>query len=288
MAEDELHQAREHFYVGSYAKAVELAESVMPSNDIVQAERDSLLLRAKLAQGNASACAGFEHNSSAALKAVALFAQAKQGNKAAGDALATLAASQEPTAKMLASCAFAAEDNMAEAHRLAASNPTLEMKALRAQLLMQMERPELAEQLFHEMSVTDDDAAVTKLTGALVHIGSGNFQESYLTYCDLQALYQAGDDAPEARRSVALLTGKAVANMQRKQWQEAFEDLTRARLTAPNDAVVLANLVCVCQHMRKTQEAEDFLKVLGTADPSHPFVQSATRIRQAFQRFGAQ
>ncbi len=78
-----------------------------------------------------------------------------------------------------------------------------------------------------EINAISDEAAISKIISASLHMATGNYQESFLLYCDIEALY--GDDMM-ASPSMVVLNGKAVANMQRGNFAEVGEDLVRVSI----------------------------------------------------------
>ena len=56
----------------------------------------------------------------------------------------------------------------------------------------------------------NDDHVVSKVLAALVNAATGNYQEAFLLFCDLEALY--GEEL-EKFPSMAILNGKGCANL---------------------------------------------------------------------------
>uniref|UniRef100_A0A0G4IAH7 Uncharacterized protein n=1 Tax=Chromera velia CCMP2878 TaxID=1169474 RepID=A0A0G4IAH7_9ALVE len=297
MADDELQMVRETFYVGAFGRCLESAQEVHPSSDYAAAEKDALVARANLALAEVKGPAALQQVAASAGeggdapggKAVSLYAKWKTGDQSALSQLKELAQStHDPTAGALAAAAFASEEDLVEAHSIAAMNHSLEMRALRAAILLMMDRYDLAEELYTDMQNSDDDAAASKLGSIISNAVTGNFQEIYLTLCDLQATYSCGEDAPENMRSLMTFVGKAVANMQRKQWTEALEDLQGAKNLNDKEPVVLANLVAVLRNLGKHEEAEACFAQLLSAQPKHLFAQKQKSLEAAFQRFASE
>ncbi|CEL94259.1 unnamed protein product [Vitrella brassicaformis CCMP3155] len=294
MDEDELTQARDHFYVGNYDKAISLAEGSFPNNDMAMAERDALVARAKVAMGDLATIRQWETAASPSLQAVAIAAKYAQTTEEGAkrellEGVKQLSeSSKDATAQYLSAALLAGSDDLQKAVQETLQTPTLEMQALHIQILMLMDRVDLAEQKLEQMSSTNEDAAVTKLASCWVNQGTGNYQEAYLTYCDVQAQYPTEtEDADESKSlgSVQLLNGKAVANMARSNWQEALEDLQRAQQQNGDDIPTLANLIAVYRHLRKDEDAEQCYNRLKSVCPDHPLVAKTTLVQNAFTRF---
>merc|ERR1719291_819813 len=124
----------------------------------------------------------------------------------------------------LAACALALEGVWQDAVQLTTAHPTLEMQALRVFVLLMCNQASAAEKQLGDMKGSNDDSGAFRLAQAAVHLATGNPEEAYLTYCDLSAQFPVVEGDDTGAGSVLLLTGKAVANMQRGMFSEAVED----------------------------------------------------------------
>lgn len=61
------------------------------------------------------------------------------------------------------------------------------MMALRAQLYTMLYRNDLATKQAKEVAAISDDHAISKVINAIVASATGNYQEAFLLYCDLEA-----------------------------------------------------------------------------------------------------
>eukprot|EP01068_Selenidium_serpulae_P015844 Selendium_serpulae@DN6249_c0_g1_i1.p1 len=303
--EDELTQARELFYMGSYSLLPGL--TVAPSNDLAKAECEVLKLRAKLAAGQLDKAEidRLCQSSTPAEKAIGLMARFtasddSNSRKTVLDEMQSLLATaggDATTRTMVASALVAygehlGDDRVLEALTIIGEGGPLENQALRTQLLLIADRPDLAEQTQANMAGTYEDAAVTRLAAAWCNLINGSFQESYLTFGDLDTyLGQAA-----SRSSAILQNGKAVANMHRRQWPEALEDLQAVFKEIPTDnrmagdiggceAVTLANLITCNYNLRNLQIAEEKYRNLSTNFPGHPLVTKMKSLDLAFEAF---
>jgi len=293
MADDELQEVRDNFYVGNFQKALQLCEGTTASNDIAQAELLATMGRCCLAipvfdrlkAMQNSECPGQQ---AASLMAVILKSKSDQQRSSAKERLATIAGqSHDMSVAMLHAIVLASDGSWNDACQLTTTHPTLEMQALCVFLLLSCGQVSMAEKKLADMKGTNDDAAAFRLATAAVKLATGDPEEAYLTYCDLSTQFppDGGEDAETG--SVLLQTGKALANMQRAMYTEAVEDLMRAVAKAPNDPDVLINLCCCMTHLGKKEEFQQYYTKLEQVAPTHPYVAKTQSLSQAFARFKA-
>lgn len=291
--EDELQEVRDNFIVGNYEKAMNMSESIVPSNDMVQSENDAIFARCCLALGKIDKLKAMQNSENPGQKAAALMAvltkSAKEQVRAsAKEHLQKLAKdTQDVTATLLAAVATAQDGSYTEAVQMAQAHPTLEMQALCLFFCLMCNQVSMAEKMLRDMAGTNDDSAAYRLAAAAVKLATGDPEEGYLTYCDLAGQFPRVEG--EEAGSVLLQTGKAVANMQRGMFTEAVDDLKLAEAVAPNDPDVLINL-CACDInvAKKIDEnfTEHYTKLVQAA-PMHPYVVKSESISQVFARFKA-
>lgn len=290
--DDELQEIRDNFFVGNFAKALEMCETAHPSNDFAQAECDALLARCCLSLGQYDRLKAMQNSTCPGQKATALTAvliksKNEQQISAARDRLKDIAnQTQDMSCNALAASALANEGAWSDAVQLTTTHPTLEMQALRVFILLLCNQASAAEKQVKDMSGSDDSSAF-KLAQAAVYLATGNSEEAYHTYCDLSTQYPVTDGDDSGNGSVLLQAGKAVANMQRGMYSEAFEDLNIGLAVAPADADTLVSLCCCDVHLGKKQEFEEHYTKLSQAAPSHPYVAKTQGMKNVFARFQA-
>lgn len=291
MADDELQEVRDNFYVGNFQKALELCESTGAANDIQQNELGATLARCclsiplfdRLKAMQNSECPG---QRAAAFMAVILKSRNEQQRGSAKERLLGLAKeTQDMSCSMLSAIALALDGSWTEAAAMTQEHPTLEMQAMSVFFCLACNQVGMAEQRIQAMAGNNDDAAAFRLASAAVKLATGDPEEAYLTYCDLctQFPLAEGDESG----SVMLLTGKALANMQRGMYSEAVEDLQRAHAVAPADADVLVNLCGCTTHLGKKDEFQQYYAKLEQAAPMHPYVVKTQGMKTVFERFKA-
>lgn len=293
MADDELQEVRDNFYVGNFQKALQLCESTAASNDVAQSELNATLARCCLAiqkfdrlkTMQNSECAGQQ---ASALMAVILKSKNDQQKASAKERLLTLAnESHDMSCAMLAAIVLAIDGSWNDAVQFTAVHPTLEMQALCVFLCLSCGQVSMAEKKLAEMKGSNDDAAAFRLATAAVKLATGDPEEAYLTYCDLSTQFPPVEGEDSETGSVLLQTGKALANMQRAMYTEAVEDLMRALAKAPTDTDVLVNLCCCMTHLGKKDEFQQYYSKLEQAAPTHSYVVKTQSISQVFARFKA-
>jgi len=291
--DDELQEIQDNFHVGNFQKVMNLCESASNLSDLSQNECDATFARAclglqlidKLKAMTNSECPG---QKASALTAIISKTRNETQRGQAKERLATLAKeTQDLTCNVLAACMYAKDGSWQEAATLTQAHPTIEMQALRTFFLLSCNQVEQAEKALQSLTGAADDSAAFRLAQAAVHIATGNAEEAYLIFCDLATQFPAVDGEDNSAGSLLLLTGKAVANMQRGMFAEAVEDLQRAIQLAPNDPDVLVNLCCCATHLRKNDDFQTNLKKLEQVEPTHPYLVKTQAISTAFQRFKA-
>lgn len=289
--EDELQEVRDNFYVGNFAKTLQMSEGVMPSSDLTQFENDAMSARCFYAIGKFDQLKAMQNSQNPGQKATALFAvitkaPKEQVRNSAKEHLLKLAKeTQDMTATMLAAIVTAGDGSYTDAVQMCKTHPTLEMQALCVFFALLCNQAAMAEKMLLDMKGSNDDSVAYRMASAAVKLATGDPEEAYLTYCDLSAQFPAVDG--EEGGSVLMETGKAVANMQRGMFTEAVEDLQRALTQAPDDADILVNLCCCTTHLNKLDEFQQHFAKLEKVKPAHPYVVKTQGISQAFARFKA-
>lgn len=290
--DDELQEVRDNFYVGNFAKVVQLCEKGT-SNDITQIENDAIAARAALALNQMDKIKILQNSENPGQKATAVFAvmhkTTKEEVKAkAKEGLLKLAKeTQDVTSAMLAAIATANDGEYADAVKMAKAHPTLEMQALCIFFALICNQVGMAEKMLNEMAGQNDDSACYRLALAAVKLATGDPEEAYLTYCDLSGQYPPADGEDGGFGSVMLQTGKAVANMQRGMFNEAVDDLQHAHSVDSTNADVLVNLCCCMTNLQKKEEFDEYYAKLVQVAPTHPFVVKSQGMSQVFARFKA-
>lgn len=283
--EDELSEARDHFYAYNFSKALQILDSIA-GDDLVEVEVDALKARAYLGLGEIQKTKALQSSGdNPAVKASAythVYLKSANENKAKGRErlMELLSQKKDPTVVFFAACVLAHEGQYTDAYDLLKDASSPDLCALKAQVLVLMNRADLADQ--ESRSAPDGgDSSASKMVASAVQMSSGNFQEAFLTYMDLQSQYWGEGDA------TALLNGRAAANIHRGNFEEAQEDLQRALAIEPTNELSLSNAACVSVHMQQGEEADKYIALLNEKYPSNAVSVKSRELKEAMERFKA-
>ncbi|KAG8458946.1 hypothetical protein KFE25_004280 [Diacronema lutheri] len=290
-AEDVLFDARNNFHLGHYQSAITDANNAKVATDTWRAERDVLMYRAYVEQGNSAVVMSeVGETSPPAVRAVRLLAMHKNadvaGKQAAVAGLHELlaepgAASNAPLC-VVAACVFCAEKDYKEALKVNQQAQTLEQHAMVTHVYVCMNRIDLAEKQVALMQRVDDDATLTQLAAAEVMLGKGSAkaQDALYIYQDLSEKYGP---------STLLLNNLAACNMLLGKFDDAEHNLGEALSKSATDPTTLANALVCMQHLKKAPEViARNVTQLRTSAPTHPWVEAYESHDRSFDRFAAQ
>jgi coatomer protein complex subunit epsilon len=140
------------------------------------------------------------------------------------------------------------------------------------------DRVDVAERELKNMYKMDEDATLTQLTTAWVHmaLGGDKLQEAYYILQEL---------AEKFGQTVQLLNGLAVYQMLAGKYEEAERLLNDALGKNNNDADTLANLVACSPHTGKSPElVKRYESQLTATSPHHGWVANMTAMSASFDR----
>lgn len=288
--EDVLFDARNHFHLGHFQSAITEATSSKPQTDAAMLERDVLLHRAYVEQGNTSVVSvEINEGSAPALRAIKLLAAHKSadqsGRQAAVSALREILAVNPPSScphlSVVAAAIFCMEKDYVEALKCTHQGQTLEQLFMVSHLYIAMNRPDLAEKQVKLMQTQDDDATLTQLAHAQALIAKGTgHQDAFFIYQDLAEKYGT---------SPLLLNNMAACNMGLGNFEDAEQNLQEALGKNPTDPTTIANLIVCLQHLKKSPEVTArYVTQLRTSAPTHPWTESYEALERNFDRVAAQ
>lgn len=290
--DDELQEVRDNFYVGNFQRTMAMCDKASAGSDIAQNECDAIKGRCCLALEDMNALKSMQNSTCPGQKAAAFMALASKlkdeaKKQAAKEKLLKHAEeTQDMNSCMLAAAALAKDGSYQDAINLTQAHPTLEMQSLRVFIYLMCNQVGMAENQLAEGGNSDDTSAY-RLAQAAVHLAAGNAEEAYLTYCDLATQFPTTEGDENSDGSVLLQTGKGVANMHKKVWEEAVEDLQRANKEAPDDPNILVNLCTCMTHQGKKDEFQAYYTKLEQVAPTNPYVLKTQSISQVFAGFKA-
>lgn len=252
---DELFELRNYFYLGNLAAATTEGETVSVDGPRAEIERDVILKRLDLAKGkHDEIIASVTDESTPALQVVKLLAQLQKDPSTADTAAAALQAwtSDEvavasPCCLLMCAVAYAQLGDFDNALRTANRVNGLEELAVKVQVLLKMDRVDVAQKEVATMQSIDEDATLTQLATAWTHLSKGgeNVQEAVYIYQDLLERHGATD---------SILNGMAVCHLAMGKSDESERVLKEALTKNPNCATTLINVICSSKYVNKPAE----------------------------------
>ncbi|XP_074784052.1 coatomer subunit epsilon isoform X4 [Athene noctua] len=175
---DELFDVKNSFYIGAYQAAINEAQRVKPSNPEKEVERDVFLFRAYVAQRKYGVVLDeIKASASPELQAVRMFAE-YLSNESQRDAIVAdldkkMAKSVDianTTFLLMAASIYFHDKNPDAALRALHQGESLECMAMMIQILLKLDRLDLARKELKKMQEQDEDATLTQLATAWVNL----------------------------------------------------------------------------------------------------------------------
>ncbi|CAG5860973.1 unnamed protein product [Menidia menidia] len=211
---DELFDVKNAYYIGSYQQCINEAQKVKPSSPEKETERDMFLYRAYIAQRKyAVVMDDIKANSPPELLAVKMFAEylstESKRDAIVADLDKTMAKSVDAantTFLLMAASIYYHEMNTDAALRTLHQGESLECMAMTIQVLLSLDRVDLARKELKKMQEQDEDATLTQLATAWVNIAVGGekLQDAYYIFQEMCDKYSS---------TLLLLNGQAACYM---------------------------------------------------------------------------
>ncbi|KAK3098037.1 hypothetical protein FSP39_015522 [Pinctada imbricata] len=258
------------------------------TNPDVKTEKDVIVYRAYLAQRKYGVILD-EINSShpAELQAVKMFADYLSNESKRSSIVRDLDSKMSGNVDVsnsvflvMAASIYYQEQNYDSALRSLHQSDALECIAETIQILLKLDRVDLARKELKRMQELDEDNVLTQLAQAWFNlaVGGEKFQDAYYIFQEL---------ADKHNSTPLLLNGQAACYMAQGKFDDAESVLQEAIDKDSNNAETIINMVVLSQHLGKAPEVSNrYISQLKDSHRSHPFVKDYLHKESEFERIG--
>lgn len=280
---DKLFDVRNALYIGNYQVCINEAQKSKVTTTELKEERDLMMYRAMIAQGQYSVAKNeINSESSTALQAVKRLATYLHKPADRADALAAVKKLQDdgismtnPMVGLLSAMIYLEEQNLDDALRCLKAGDSIENSALVVQIYVTMDRPDMAKKELKVMQDTDDDSTLTQIATAWVHLvtGGDKLKEAFYIFQELVEKYGP---------TPMLLNGQACSCMLQGQWDDADSLLQLAQEKSTKDAETLVNTAVVNSFLNRPDVAARTISQLQDSFPNFAFTKLLNTMEASF------
>lgn len=284
---DGLFSVRNFYWLGNFEAAIDESLTISPSNDRERIDLDVFVYRSYIGQRDyKKVLSSIGQDAGTDVLVVKMYADFLQNENKREEILNTFkdwlnddTSGTNVTLQLMSGLAHFHVDDTKEALRSLRSNDNMEQLALKVQILLSMNRGDLAKKEIGIMEGLDDDSTLCQLSQARYMLAYGDMEKYQ------EAVYIYKDQMEKTVSSPMLLCGIAVANMQLKNFSEAEKYLLEAHSKDPKDVNIIANLIACSSNLnRPVSETQKLLKKLSALQPNSPIVSGVQSCLENFKR----
>ncbi|KAH9508424.1 hypothetical protein Btru_055205 [Bulinus truncatus] len=283
---DLLFDIRTAFHTGNFQQCINEAPKINLAAPELKIERDVLMYRAYIAQRKYGVVLDeIKSSGPPELQAVRMYAD-YLSNESRRDAIlrdldSRMSGSVDLTNNiflLMAGSIYYHEQDFDSALRTLHQSDNLECLALMIQILLKIDRVDLAKKELKRMQDADEDSILFQLAQAWFNlaVGGEKYQDAFYIFQEI---------ADKHVSTPLLLNGQAVCYMAQSKFEDAESVLQEAMDKDSNNPETIINMIVLSQHLGKAPEVSNrYISQLKDSHRSHPFVKDYLQKESDFDR----